>query len=1138
MIPDTVPFALLLLALSLAVALPARALSDSKPLREYGRQSWQSDSGLPQNTVHAILQSRDGFLWIATEGGLVRFDGQEFRIFDTTNTPELHFNTINDLAQDASGILWISTADGLLTLDPTTLRFTRYTTAEGLPSNLVRAVIQRSRGGLLILTAAGAAIASPGSSRIQPLPELTADLTPALVTEDVRGTLWIASGAQLLALDPDAITPRLSDPLPTDIGSIQVIASTLGGGLFLGGQNGLAVLNGHQRILTFKPHPSASITALLPEEDLNGHRTGDMWIGTGSGLALLSARTGRITPVPAAEPPRGPSGRTAAPDARAVTSGRVLNLFRDHSGALWVAYDRGLARAPRTNSPAPPSLQPPIAFAGVLAAFEDREGNMWFGTDTDGLSVLREQPFSTLTTADGLSGDFIRDVFEDHAGDLWIGTNRGGLDRLHDGSIASLQTLLHSAPSLSGSVVLALAETPPLKGASPASSALWIGTPDGLGRLLDGRLTLFTTADGLPDDFVRSLFADSDGSLWIGTRNGLAHYAHNVFTTYSRQDGLGADVIGAILRSRSGTLWVGTFGGLSRFDGAHGFVNYTQRNGLGGDAITALHEDREGTLWIAAHDAGLTRYANGSFLALHGPIPREIFSILEDGDDGANAALGNTQTSNSAQTVNSPQESREATPTLSSAPPANLWLGSSQGVVRVSLAALNDFADRKAASLPLTVFGTADGMRISECSSGGHPAAWRRRDGSLWFATLKGLAFVQPGTSSQNATPPLAAIEQVLVDDQPAPLDDDTLVIPPGHSRLTLHYAGLSFSAPQQVHFRYMLEGFDKDWVEAGTRRTAFYTNLPPGRYRFLVYAANNSGLWSAAPAAFQLTLDPYLYQTPWFYFLACLALLGLAWLLYRARVRSVQARYQAVLNERTRIAREIHDTLAQGYVGVSVQLELVSRLLRTPTPASLQSVQSQLERTKEFVRTSLEEARRSIWNLRSNATRIQPGPQPGKQPGADADTLPIRLASAIAAHANDEGPAVRLEVHGATRPLSRPLEDEFLRIAQEAIANAVRHARAQLVHVALTYDTDCLHLDISDDGTGFEMPPTGFTSTGHYGIQGMQERAHAAGARFHLRSQPGQGTIIEVALDLHDLTDLNNPGGLNPNPAARKETP
>jgi ligand-binding sensor domain-containing protein/signal transduction histidine kinase len=1014
----------------------ALALGTAKPLKQYGRQTWQSDTGLPQNTVHAIVQTRDGYLWMATEGGLVRFDGQDLRTFDPGNTPQLPSGSINDLAADQQGTLWISTAEGLVTL--TGGRFTTLTTANGLPSNIVRFIYPRRDGGVLAATASGLAL---GDSRgFHALPAIPSGIAPGQVAEDASGTLSIASGQQLFSLPSGSTTP--SAQTVAGAGDIQAIASSAAGDLWIGGRGGLILLHNGRPVPLNLGRSRLNITALLAAPN------GDLLIGTDSGLLEYT---------------RGSLKHLG--EKSGIASGRVLRLFKDREGSAWVAYDLGVSRI---TPDAPEQLQAPLDIPGVLSLFEDREGDMWFGTDVGGATVLREQAFSTLTTQDGLSDDFIRAVFQDHAGTIWLGTSRGGLNRIAQGRISAIRAA-NGKPgaALSSNVVLALAET-----SAGSGHDLWIGTPDGLNRLRNGQIKLYTTADGLPDDFVRSLYADRDGSLWIGTRNGLSHYAHGVFTSYSRLDGLGSDLIGSILRARGGTLWVGTLNGLSRFDGTT-FKNFTTKDGLDGDAITTLTEDHEGTLWIASHGSGLTRLRPGDKprpVDYPGPGPgTEIYSILE---------------------VTAPRD-----PSHSS-----LWLGSSKGIFRISLDALNRLLEPGAPIPHIELFGTADGMKISECSSGGHPAAWRMADGTLWFATLKGAAAVNPASGYENRIAPLTAIEDITIDDQPAPLNQP-LTIPPGRERMSIHYAGLSFRAPQKLRFRYKLEGFDHDWIYAGPRRTAFYTNIPAGRYRFVVYASNGDGLWSELPGDLRFTVQPHFYQTVWFYCLAILLAAMLAYAIYRARVRAVESQYQAVLAERNRIAREIHDTLAQGYVGISVQLEVASRLLQSSKEAAAQ----QLESTKEYVRSSLAEARSSIWNLRSSES------------GAASETLPARLAAVVKSRQQSNGgaPALRFEVHGAFRPLGhkeRRVEDEILKIAQEAINNALRHAAASAIAVVLSYDTDTLKLTVADDGKGFDPSAV---AAGHYGVQGMRERAAGIGAHIEIHGTLPAGTIVELTCQL-----------------------
>jgi ligand-binding sensor domain-containing protein/signal transduction histidine kinase len=987
------------------------ALGTGKPLREYGQQAWQSDSGLPQNTVRAILQTRDGYLWIGTEAGLVRFDGVDFDVFDVENTPALHSDVISSLSECADGSLWIGTSGGLVRERAGVFR--AYGREQGLPSTTVLALYRTRPGRLLALTTAGAAaLDSDRFVLIAGTERLGLSEAASLVAEDAQGLVWIAGldgTASVVRGDTKASLPVIT----AEVGEPQALAITASGELWVGGANGLAFVSAGQAARRLRNLSSTDVTSLLPA-------AGDgMWVGTSKGLVLVVRDV--IRPVPE------------------FAGMRVQALHLDRAGTVWVATSEGVARI--THGSVDHTER---KIGGVLAILEDREGSMWFGTETAGLHVLRDQAFSTITTDDGLSASLVRDVFQDRSGTMWMGTSGGGLDRLTAGRVS------HFTGGLPSNVVLALAET---------EHDLWVGTPEGLASVRDGETRVFTTADGLADDFVRSLYADRDGSLWIGTRNGLSHYKDGGFRSYSKLDGLPSDLVGTILRDRAGTLWIGTLGGLSRMSGENFSDAPPQLQG----AITALLEDGEGSLWAGINGRGLSRLRGSAVTSLTATnLPTTIYGMLED-------------------------------------PNGDLWLSSRTGVDRVSIHALDAY--KANSSLAVTHYGSADGMRISEASGGGHPAAWRASDGGLWFATLNGAAVVYPHTGPRNPVPPLCAIEQVLIDDQIVARTGGAAAIrvAPGHGRVSIKYAGLSFVAPQRVRYRYMLEGFDKRWVEAGSRRTAFYTNVPPGSYRFLVRCVNSDGVWSVAPAEQRFLVEPFFYQTGWFYAAVALALAGVGYLIYKWRVLTVEAQYRAVIEERSRIAREIHDTLAQGYVAISVQLELAERLIASSTAAAVE----QLKQTRELVREGLAEARSSIWNLRSQA---------------DAEALPSLLAAHVAAAASPQhadAAILKFSVHGAYRPLARSVEKEVMRVAQQAVANAQAHARAHTITVTLNYDTQWLALRVIDDGIGMGADETGHALRGHFGLQGMRERAARIGALLEIETAPGAGVTIALRVDL-----------------------
>jgi ligand-binding sensor domain-containing protein/signal transduction histidine kinase len=1021
----------------------ATALDPHQALDHFGQRAWRTEAGLPENTVHSILQARNGYLWLGTDGGLVRFDGVDFLTFDTENTPQFASDSVYDVFEDTSGTLWIATAAGLVTY--CNGRFSTYTMAQGLPADTVWLTHEDAHHRLWALTAAGPAWLD--GEHFSPVAgtQAAVPLHRRAVAEDARGKLWLGGSSGLFSIDLAKTSPELAAHLLPGQEVAAVVPDQ--DGLWVGGANGLdRYANG---VLTPMRLPHGTmVTALSPD----AHR--GLWAGTTSGLLHLSA-----------------NGTVLAGHLDGNLRERIDSLFLDREGSLWISTEHGAFRlthgASTATSDSDTDLSTvsmegfaagsPLAINRTLAFYEDREGSLWLGTDSGGLHLLHAQKFTTYTTRDGLSGNYVRSVWQSAHGDLWVGTDGEGLNRRAGAGFVPV-----TAP-LSSNVVLSLADAP--------AGDVWVGTPNGLNRLRPegaqrGSVKTFTSADGLPDDFIRSLYTDQDGSLWVGTRHGLAHWSGNTFTSYSSMDGLASDLVGALLRA--GPLWIGTSDGLSRLEGNH-FTNDTMVQGLSNNTITAIARDHEGTLWLGTNGGGLNRLQAGKIFAFPSRpqgLPGTIYGILEDGQ-------------------------------------GRLWLSSKTGIFAVSLADLNAYAADPTRELPVAVYGTADGMNIREASGDSHPSAWKATDGRLWFATLDGVSVVDPEHMPLNRVPPPVVLEQVLVDDQERAPGGE-LDLQPGAHRLEFRYAGLSFVAPQRVRYRYRLEGFDHDWVDAGSRRSAFYTNLSPGRYRFRVMAANNDGVWNTGGASLGLRLRPHFYQTWWFYTALALMLGGLGYLVYRWRVLEVEARWAAVLRERSRIAREIHDTLAQGFVGISVQLELMAQMLkgvRTPGTAKPEAdqIDHQIEQMRAQVQASLADARTSIWDLRSA--------------GSSAQDLPARMSRTSTQLAAGSSTKVYLQVKGTYRPLARKMEEELLRIGQEAVANALRHARATRVDVELVYAPGQVSLHVDDDGCGF-LPETNGLE-GHYGLRGMRERAQEIAAALSLDSAPGAGTRVRVEVPL-----------------------
>jgi ligand-binding sensor domain-containing protein len=1041
-----VPAALVVLLALASGARPLHALDPAQPLRQYGQQLWQTDNGLPQNTVHAIRQTRDGYLWLATDGGLVRFDGIDFTLFDRRSTPQLRSNLIGALTKTADGTLWAATADGLLRRSEGSLEVLG--AASGLPAGPIAGVVPAGPASLWVLTPEGVAFGTGNHFTLLhgvDAPKTSRDGTP-IAAGAPDGSLWLATAHNVVHLREGRFVMALA-------GSADLLAIAHDGSLWLSREGALFHYQGGALVPAPLPITGSGHAA---RSELGNTARGGSGNNANSVRALCAGSSGTIyVATTSALRILSPSGtivwKTAADG---LPAGRILHLFEDRRGALWMSTADMVARYADGRFE---TLRARSGAAGIQAFYEDREGNLWLGTEAAGLLELREQRFTTLTTADGLPGDAVRTILADNDG-VWVGTDGSGLAHLHGSTWQTLST----QQGLASNTILSLA--------AERDGSLAVGTPDGLNHLVNGRATPAQHSDTLPDDFVRSLLYDpaddsldrAGGSLWIGTRRGLARQTHTGLTLWNRSDGLGSDLVGALApdHAHPGALWIGTRGGLSHLENGR-ISTLTTRDGLSSDVITALHQDPSAALWIGTNGGGLNLLRNGHitvFASVATDLPEVIYSIIEDGR-------------------------------------GNLWLGAPTGIYRVSRQQLEALAGRIITHVDVSAYGVADGMRINECSSG-HPAAVRTPDGTLWFATLRGISITNPERQQDNRLPPPVVIENVTIDDQAAP-SIGRVTISPSHTRFSLHYAGLSFMAPARVRYRYRLDGFDPKWIDAGARRVAYYTNIPPGRYTFHVLAANNDGVWNDTGATLDIRVLPHTWQTWWFRALLSLALLLIGYQIYRMRVRNVELRFDAVLAERTRIAREIHDTLAQDIVGISVQLELVSRLLGN----SVDAARTQLDTARSLVKSSLAEARSSIWNLRSATS--------------GADDLPARVNRAVTQAAANSPTKLRFQVRGTYRAAPPAVEDQLLRVSQEAVNNALHHSGASIIDVTLSYDTRSVQLSVDDDGRGFVHDATSFVESGHFGLQGMQERAAEIGGVLRIDTQPAKGTRISLRVDI-----------------------
>jgi signal transduction histidine kinase/ligand-binding sensor domain-containing protein len=779
-------------ALLLIAPIGAQALDPALAITQYSHRVWRAeDSGasLPQNSVFSILQTRDGYLWLATQEGLVRFDGTRFEVFSTRNTPAIKHNDVWRLLEDRAGNLWIGTRGGGLTRHRDG-RFTNFSKAEGLSNDSVQALWEDADGTLWIGTRGG------GLNRFK----------------DGRFTSYTTRDG----LSSDTIYALRGDRA----GNLWI--GTDGGGLARFRDGKFTIITSHQWL------PSDTVYSILEDD------AGALWVGTGAGLLRVKDNVRMVFGV-----------------RDGLSSHNIRELFQDRDGNVWIGTDGGGLNRFQDGRFSAFTTKQGLSNDSIGAIYEDREGNLWLGTDAGGLNRLKSGKFVSYSTAEGLGDDNARSILQTRDGTLWIGSF-GALTRYKDGQFTTL-TRKHG---LTGDAVLSMAES--------RNGDLWLGTlGGGLQRHRAGKFTTLSRKEGLSNETVLALHEDAAGVLWIGTRSGgLNRYENGRFTSWGAKD-LGADSVRVIEPAKDGGLWIGTLGGgLVRYrDGR--FTRYTTEQGLSQDMVLSLHEDADGTLWIGTFGGGLNRFKDGRFAAITGQNGLHddvVFRILDDD-------LG------------------------------NLWMSSNRGVHRVARSSLDAFADGRASSVQSVAYGRADGMRSAECNGAHQPAGWKARDGRLWFPTIRGVVTVDPARMPVNSIAPPVRIESFLADDRSVGTRDVRL--PPGQKSFEFRFAALSYRSPEDVRFKYRLEGFEETWTTATSNRSARYTNLPPGSYRFQVTAANDDGIWNEAGATTAFVLAPHFYESSWFNFVYALGAAALALLIFhvhRLRIRRLQKRERELL--------------------------------------------------------------------------------------------------------------------------------------------------------------------------------------------------------------------------------------------------
>jgi ligand-binding sensor domain-containing protein/signal transduction histidine kinase len=935
-------------------------------------------------------------------------------------------------------------------------------TEEGLPQSTVRAIAQDSRGYLWFGTQEGAGRFDGVGFRIYDTSTIAGLRTGYVVSMiTTPGNLWLGvndGGLALIRADGSSRWWGAEHGLPSE--SVYALRADPAGGLWVGTRAGLARLEGGRVDgAPCRGIGEAAVLNLLPDgRDSVLVATTDGLFRCRNGVASVVAFAGEL--VRTVSRPRSRPGLWVTTDtglfelrdgvvtrrwtsADGLPHDDVLRLLEDRDGNLWIGTDGGLARLTGDRLERFPADHP-LGRLSIRALFEDREGSVWVGTDGAGVFRLHDAGFVVVGEEDGMRSAAALSVLEDAAGRVWAGTE-DGLFELVNGLARRVDTPFQR-------LVWALAESP--------AGRLWVGTADGLWMRQGERWRRFEPPSGRD---VRALLVDSRARLWAGTDVGGLSRLDGDRLVDAFPPGTPPMSVWNLAEDVAGGLWIATAGsGLLELRGAE-LRAHGPEQGLASTAIVALRADPDGTLWVGTQGHGLFRRRGGRFFRFHrdnGLSEELVHHIVDDGR-------------------------------------GNLWLASNRGILRVARAELDAVAAGRRPRLSPTRFGRAEGLATPETNGGQQPPAMRSRDGRLWFSTMAGVAIYDPARPHKNSVPPNVWIDELRADDV-AMVPAAGARLPADTRRVEVRLAALSFRAPERVRVRYRLLGSHPEWVEVGAQRSAFFTNLPPGPLELEVVAANEDGVWSRQPARLSFSRAPRLHEAWWFLPALAGLLLLVAWAGHRLRLRQVRGRFQAVLDERARLGRELHDTIAQGLAGIGMQVETAAALV----DRDRERARTHLGRAGELVRSSHEEVRRSIRALRPAALERRD------------------LGEALVAEARDAGErfgvVVAVKRRGRPRELHPEAETEVLRIGQEAVGNALRHGRPQRVELDITWERRRLVVRVRDDGAGFDpAAPRLPRTSGGFGLYGMAERAKKIGAELIIDSRPGEGTSVQLHVPL-----------------------
>ena len=1014
-----------------------------------------TNDGLSQGYVTAILQDRRGFMWFATRDGLNRYDGNTFVVYkNNPNDPgSLSSNFLQDVIEDDHGYLWLASNAGVNRFDPTTERCIRYLHDPNDPTSIGTAYVTS-------------------------------------IARDDRGFLWFATldrGLDRLDQATGKFSHYLNDSDGRFVGRLTKVIASRQGEIWFVGEHGLFSLNQKSGQITRASGTGNDLVAETVYED----DAGDLWMLTDSptvGLMEYDPHAERSTDYPLL-------ARTGAVAASTVNGGSVNgNLVADGQIGFWVPSSLGLSYFDRRkqrftyrfqhDETNPESLDS----NAILSIYGDRGGVLWVGTENTGLNILnfRQEEFGYQghrpADPNSLSPGRVKAIYEESNHVLWVGFFPRALDRLD----RTTGKITHYIPEPGDENTIG-------EGTNvddiykDAAGYLWIaGGGSGLVRFDErsGRFRHYrhNAADphSLLSDNVLVIYGDRDGQMWVGQQHGISRFdpATDGFINY-RPDPDNPDNsrnwIEAIHQDRSGTLWLGTFGGaLIRFDdNKNTFFSYApdshDPHKLNGGGVTSIHEDRKGTLWVGAFD-GLYRFdrQNGFFTRYtetQGLPSSTIRCIVEDGGE-------------------------------------RLWLSTQKGISRFD-PSTETFRN----------YDVSDGLQSNEFSTG----CYQGRDSEIFFGGSNGLNAFFPDKIRDNAYVPPIVITSFKIFNKPVPIGAksvlqnaipyvDSLTLSYRESVFSFEFAALSYANSHKNRYRYKLEGFEPGWNEVGSRqRLATYTNLNPGKYVFRVQGSNSDGVWNEEGVSLPIVITPPWWKTNWFRALSAALFFALLWAAYQLRVRQLHHQFEMTLEarvgERTRIARDLHDTLLQSFQGLVFRFQAV----RYQLPDQPEQASDALDSALISADQAIAEGRGAIQELRSG-------------PFMEGDLEKMLLATgcelASSQNGRNSAPPLRVIIEGNRRAKRPMIREEVYRIARELLRNAYRHAQARSIEVELRYEDHAFLLIVRDDGKGIDPKILNARGrAGHWGLPGMYERAEGIGARLDIWSQAGAGTEVRVTV-------------------------